>query len=120
MTSLSVGVLAAAATDEAGLVTTAWRGAPVMCDQAQRLADELATVHAMAPGNRELAMPLIVLAAPTLPPQVASSWLQRAGAVVGNLVVLVGLVFCIPFVLMAIGAPIALLLNLLLWIKAAI
>ena len=41
---------------------------------------------------------------------------RRAGVVVGDLLGAAAIVLCIPFVILAIGAPIALLLRLLLWI----
>lgn len=42
------------------------------------------------------------------------SW--RAATVVGDLAAAVAIVLCIPFVLLAIGLPIALCVRLLLWI----
>ncbi|HEU4891239.1 MAG TPA: hypothetical protein VFT47_06790 [Vicinamibacterales bacterium] len=41
--------------------------------------------------------------------------LRRAAAVVGDLLAAVAIVLCIPFVILAIGIPIALCLRLLLW-----
>ena len=45
-----------------------------------------------------------------------SGSLTRAGGVVGEFVLLVGLVCCIPFVILGIGIPIALVVRLLLWV----
>ncbi len=42
--------------------------------------------------------------------------LQRAAVVVGDLLGAVAIVLCIPFVILAIGIPIALCVRLLLWI----
>lgn len=42
--------------------------------------------------------------------------LRRAAVVVGDLLGAVAIVLCIPFVILAIGTPIALCLRLLLWI----
>jgi hypothetical protein len=45
-----------------------------------------------------------------------SGSLTRAGGVIGEFLVLVGLVCCIPFVILGIGIPIALVVRLLLWV----
>lgn len=42
--------------------------------------------------------------------------LRRVGALTGDLLVLAGILFCIPFVILAIGIPIALFVQLLLWV----
>jgi hypothetical protein len=42
--------------------------------------------------------------------------LRRAAGVVADLLVLAGIVFCIPFVILGIGLPIALGVRLILWI----
>lgn len=42
--------------------------------------------------------------------------LRRVAEVVGDLLGAVAIVLCIPFVILAIGTPIALCLRLLLWI----
>jgi hypothetical protein len=42
--------------------------------------------------------------------------LRRAAAVIGDLLVAVGIILCIPLVILAIGIPIALCVRLLLWI----
>jgi hypothetical protein len=52
----------------------------------------------------------------TWAPLEVPGWLRRAAAVVGELLALVGIVLCIPFVILAIGMPIALLVRFLLWI----
>ena len=41
---------------------------------------------------------------------------RRAGAMIGDLLGAVAIVFCIPVVILAIGIPIALCVRLLLWI----
>jgi hypothetical protein len=47
---------------------------------------------------------------------VAPGQLPHAAAVVGDLLGIVGIVFCIPFVILGVGIPIALGARLLLWI----
>ena len=47
---------------------------------------------------------------------VEASSLRRVARATGDLLMAVGLVFCIPFVILAIGIPVALLLRGLLWI----
>jgi hypothetical protein len=42
--------------------------------------------------------------------------LRRVGTIGAELVMLGGLVFCIPFVILGIGIPIAMFVQLLLWI----
>jgi hypothetical protein len=42
--------------------------------------------------------------------------LRRAAVLVGDLLGTVAIVLCIPFVILAIGAPIALCLRLLSWV----
>lgn len=49
-------------------------------------------------------------------PLVVPGPLRRAAVVVGDLLGAVALVLCIPFVILAIGIPIALCVRLLLWI----
>jgi hypothetical protein len=50
------------------------------------------------------------------PPLVVPGRLRRTAVVVGDLLAAVGIVLCIPFVILAIGIPIALCVRLLLWI----
>ena len=45
-----------------------------------------------------------------------SSSLRRAVGVVGEVLLLVGIACCVPFVILAIGIPIALAVRLLLWV----
>jgi len=45
-----------------------------------------------------------------------SEWFPGAAAAVGEWLAAVGIVLCIPFVILAIGVPIALLVRFLLWI----
>ncbi len=47
---------------------------------------------------------------------VEASPLRRAASAMGDLLMAVGLVLCIPFVILAIGIPVALFLRGLLWI----
>jgi uncharacterized membrane protein len=49
-------------------------------------------------------------------PLVVPGRVWRAAVVVGDLLAAVGIVLCIPFVILAIGIPIALCVRLLLWI----
>ena len=49
-------------------------------------------------------------------PLVVPGALHRAGVVIADLLGMAGLVLCIPFVILAIGIPIALCLRFLLWI----
>jgi hypothetical protein len=49
-------------------------------------------------------------------PLVIPGLLGRAAVVSGDLLATVGIVLCIPFVILAIGIPIALCVQLLLWI----
>jgi hypothetical protein len=46
----------------------------------------------------------------------AAARLRDAVGAVGDGLLLVGIVLCIPFVILAIGVPLALLVRLLLWI----
>jgi hypothetical protein len=52
------------------------------------------------------------------PPLIVPGLLRRAALVIGDLLATVGVVLCIPFVILAIGMPIALLGRFLLWIAA--
>ena len=49
-------------------------------------------------------------------PLVVPNRLSRTAVVVGELLTAVAIVLCIPFVILAIGIPIALCMRLLLWI----
>ena len=49
-------------------------------------------------------------------PLVVPGPLRHAAVVIGDLLATVGIAFCIPFVILAIGIPIALCVRLLLWI----
>jgi hypothetical protein len=49
-------------------------------------------------------------------PLVVPGALHRAAAVIGDLLGAVGLALCVPFVILAIGIPIALCLRFLLWL----
>jgi hypothetical protein len=49
-------------------------------------------------------------------PVAVSGPLRRTAAVVGDLLAAAAMVLCIPFVILAIGIPIALCVRLLLWI----
>ena len=46
--------------------------------------------------------------------------LGRAAGFVGEVLALVGIVCCIPFVILAIGLPIALAVRLLMWVGGAL
>jgi hypothetical protein len=45
---------------------------------------------------------------------------RRAAVVVGDLVGAVAIILCIPFVILAIGIPIALCVRLLLWVAGLV
>lgn len=47
-------------------------------------------------------------------------WLRRAAGVGGELLALMGIVFCVPFVILTIGIPVALSVRLLLWAAGAL
>jgi hypothetical protein len=49
-------------------------------------------------------------------PLVVAGLVRRAAVVVGDLLGAAAIVLCIPFVILAIGIPIALCVRLLLWI----
>ena len=49
-------------------------------------------------------------------PLIVPGLLRRAALVVGDLLAAVGTVLCVPFVILAIGTPIALSVRFLLWI----
>ena len=51
-----------------------------------------------------------------IPPPLVSSLFRRAAMAGGELLAAMAIVLCIPFVILAIGIPIALGLRLLLWI----
>jgi hypothetical protein len=48
-------------------------------------------------------------------PLIVPGLLRRAALVIGDLLGAVGIVLCIPFVILAIGIPIALCVRFLLW-----
>ena len=50
------------------------------------------------------------------PPQMVPSSVRRVAGVAGDVLVLLGIVLCVPFVILAIGIPIALCVRLLVWI----
>ena len=50
------------------------------------------------------------------PPLVVPGALRRAALAVGDLLTALAILVCIPFVILAIGIPIALCIRLLLWI----
>jgi hypothetical protein len=49
-------------------------------------------------------------------PPIVPGPLRRAAVVIGDLFAALGIVLCIPLVILAIGIPIALCVRLLLWI----
>ena len=69
-------------------------------------------------GRGEATLTSTTLVTPLRParPLVVPGSLRRAAAIGGELLALVGIVFCIPFVILAIGMPIALGVRLLLWV----
>jgi hypothetical protein len=48
-------------------------------------------------------------------PLVVPGRLRRVAVILGDLLTMVGIVFCIPLVILAVGIPIALCVRLLLW-----
>ena len=50
------------------------------------------------------------------PPAAVAGWFRRPAAVAADLLGLLAIVLCIPFVILAIGIPIALCGRLLLWL----
>jgi hypothetical protein len=63
--------------------------------------------------------PLIATLSP-VPRLGLSGSLRRTVSVIGESLVLVGIVCCIPFVILAIGTPIALVVRLLLWVAGVL
>lgn len=53
-------------------------------------------------------------------PLVVPGLVRRAAMVIGGLLATVAIILCIPFVILAIGIPIALCVRLLLWIVGRI
>ena len=51
-----------------------------------------------------------------IPQLVVPGSLRRAAGVAGDLLALAAIAFCIPFVILGVGIPIALCVRLLLWI----
>jgi hypothetical protein len=45
----------------------------------------------------------------------ATPWLRRAVGVAGDVLLMTAVVLCVPFVILAIGTPIALFVQLVLW-----
>jgi len=50
------------------------------------------------------------------PPRLVPGALRRAAMIIGDFLGLIGVVLCVPFVILAIGIPIALCVRFLLWI----
>jgi len=53
-------------------------------------------------------------------PVAVRSPFRRAAAGAGDVLCLVAIVFCLPFAILAIGAPIALCVRLLLWLTGLV
>jgi hypothetical protein len=77
-------------------------------------------VRFVTTGALDLASAAAATTAPTRATLDVPRWLRRGAGVVGELLALVGVVLCIPFVILAIGMPIALLVRFLLWIGGAL
>lgn len=60
----------------------------------------------------------LTAATPTFEPaaQGAAARLRRAASIGGDVLLLGGVILCLPFAILAIGVPIALLVRLLVWI----
>ena len=54
--------------------------------------------------------------APATSLEARGSWFRRASVVSGDLLVMLAVICCIPFAILAFGLPIAWLLRLVLWI----
>jgi len=67
--------------------------------------------RAVTPTSGGLATPIS-----PVPPLAVPGWLRRAAGVVGELLTLVSIVFCMPLAILAIGIPIVLCARLLLWL----
>jgi hypothetical protein len=70
------------------------------------------------PGARALTLPneAIAAALSPAPPRITTRWRRRAAEVGGDVLALAVVVASIPFVIVAIGLPIALVVRLLLWL----
>ena len=55
-----------------------------------------------------------------IPPPLVPSLFRRAAMAGGELLAAMAIVLCIPFVILAIGIPIALAVQLLLWIAGLV
>jgi len=73
----------------------------------------------MYTGSQTLASVVATTTLAAAPRVQVPGWLGRAGTGAGELLALLGIVFCIPFAILALGTPIALLVRLLLWIGGA-
>jgi len=51
-----------------------------------------------------------------VPPLIVPGLFRRGVYIIGDLLAAVGIAFCIPFVILAIGMPLVLCVRLLLWI----
>lgn len=76
---------------------------------------DTAGFRSAAPAVGTLEMPLDAVRAFRVPGP-----LRRAAIVLGDLLALMGLVLCLPFVILAIGTPIVLFVQLLLWIAGTL
>ena len=56
------------------------------------------------------------MAAPAPPPATSRSKLREGFSAAGDMLALIGLAFSLPFIILAIGTPIAVALMALLWI----
>ena len=70
----------------------------------------------VGPREATLTSAPLAIALNLAPPLVVPGPIRRAAAVGGDLLSLAGIVFCIPFVILGLGIPIALCVRLLLWI----
>lgn len=77
-------------------------------------------IDTSAPGAATITSPVPASTLSSGPPLAMPRLLRRVPEVLGDLLALVGIVFCIPFVILAIGTPIALFVRLALWILDAL
>lgn len=70
--------------------------------------------HDAEPVARTIAIPLTPLPSGVLPGR--TGWIRVALAVGEDVLLAIGVLLCIPLVILAIGTPIALALRLVLWL----
>ena len=74
------------------------------------------TLATVRPRHTTLTRAVLATTVNHVPPLVVPGPLRRAAVVVGDLLAAVGIVFCIPFVILALATPVVLCVRGLLWI----